>query len=271
MRYRIFVLIAFTIITITFIAIWIYKRQIIVTWKFIDLKDIKQIRQILEQKVFIKLEVNITEEQKRKLYDTLSNLLFIYKNGDFNNFVQYLLNRKGIINPQISKLMKTLPIFAYRIDTLPPDIKTKVTKVASQMRIWPPQEDMEIFKAMWLLSYSESGTWNAIAPESGYIRVFQSDQPLSKESVESIIQRHSTYYQTQRSSVVFNRWTLFPGENKRPCLYAEVYFPAKHPTGEPPWGYYLWLRWNDAISDWFLDWAGMDSSGERSESSDILY
>lgn len=267
---RRFVLIVLTLAVVTFVAVWVFKRQTTMIWRFIDLKDPQQIRQLLEQRVSLRLEAPISDEQKSKLYDTLSQLLFVYKEGSFDDFIRYLSDRQGIINPQSIKVMRELPIFTHRLEMLPPDIRAKVTRVATQMRTWPPKEDKEVLRAYWLLSYSETGTWKAIAPEAGYIRIFQTNQPLNVKEAMSIVQRNSIY-QTKRSSLIFNRDTLFPGENERPCLYAEVYLPAEHPTNDPPWGYYLWLRWSKAISNWFLDLAGMDFSGEREESSNILY
>lgn len=267
---RWFVLIVLTLAVMTFVAVWVFKRRTTVMWRFVNLKDPQQIRQLLEQHVPLRLEAPISDEQKSKLYDTLSQLLFVYKEGNFDGFIRYLSDRRGILNPQSIKVMRDLPVFTHRMETLPPDIRTKVTRVAAQMRAWPPREDVEIFRAFWLLLYSETGPWKAIAPEAGYIRIFQTNQPLNANTAMSIIQRNSIY-RTKRSSLIFNRDTLFPGENKRPCLYAEVYLPAEHPTNDPPWGYYLWLRWNKAISNWFLDLAGMDFSGERDEGSNIIY
>ncbi|MEZ8216593.1 hypothetical protein B0813_000130 [Candidatus Fervidibacteria bacterium JGI MDM2 SSWTFF-3-K9] len=263
-----FILISLTFAAVTFIALWLLKQR--TTIIFVDLKDPQQIRHLLEQHVPLRLETSISDDQKSKLYDTLSQLLFIYKEGSFDSFIRYLSDRRGIVNPQNIKVMRDLPVFTHRIETLPPDIRTKVTRVATQVRTWPPKEDMETFRAFWLLLYSETGTFKAIAPEVGYIRIFQTNQPINANTAMSIMQR-SSIYPTNRSSLVFNRETLFPGENERPCLYAEVYLPAEHPTNDPPWGYYFWLRWSKVISNWFLDLAGMDFSGERDESSDILY
>jgi hypothetical protein len=262
-----FVLIALTLVVVIFVTVWIIKPRNPMI--FVELKNPQQIRQLLEQ-VPLRLEAFISDEQKSKLYDTLSQLLFIYKKGNFDGFIRYLSDRRGIVNPQSIKVMRDLPIFTGRIETLPDNIRTKVIRVATQMRTWPPKEDMEIFRAVWLLLYSETGTFKSVAPKAGYIRIFQTNQPLNVNTAMSIIQ-HNSIYRTNRSSLIFNRDTLFPGENEQPCLYAEVYLPAEHPTNDPPWSYYFWLKWSKAISNWFLDLAGMDYSGERSEGSNILY
>jgi len=114
-----FVLIALTLVVVIFVTVWIIKPRNPMI--FVELKNPQQIRQLLEQ-VPLRLEAFISDEQKSKLYDTLSQLLFIYKKGNFDGFIRYLSDRQGIVNPQSIKVMRDLPIFTGRIETLPDNI-----------------------------------------------------------------------------------------------------------------------------------------------------
>jgi len=114
-----FVLIALTLVVVIFVTVWIIKPRNPMI--FVELKNPQQIRQLLEQ-VPLRLEAFISDEQKSKLYDTLSQLLFIYKEGNFDGFIRYLSDRQGIVNPQSIKVMRDLPIFTGRIETLPDNI-----------------------------------------------------------------------------------------------------------------------------------------------------
>ena len=114
-----FVLIALTLVVVIFVTVWIIKPRNPMI--FVELKNPQQIRQLLEQ-VPLRLEAFISDEQKSKLYDTLSQLLFIYKEGNFDGFIRYLSDRRGIVNPQSIKVMRDLPIFTGRIETLPDNI-----------------------------------------------------------------------------------------------------------------------------------------------------
>ena len=114
-----FVLIALTLVVVIFVTVWIIKPRNPMI--FVELKNPQQIRQLLEQ-VPLRLEAFISDEQKSKLYDTLSQLLFIYKKGNFDGFIRYLSDRRGIVNPQSIKVMRDLPIFTGRIETLPDNI-----------------------------------------------------------------------------------------------------------------------------------------------------
>ncbi len=231
--------------------------------EFVELRDPNQIRQILEKQGSLKTEVSLSELQRERLYDTIVQLLFLYRDGDWEKFLNYLQERRGSFNPERLKGLREM--FATPEKYFSEADRKNLTKIVRQFRQWPPQEDAEVLRANWLFCYSEAGVWDAVAPKTVHIRVFQIEQPLDvSKAVEEIRTR-------SQQAVVFSRQTLFPGERQSPCLYAEVSFRARHPTKDPPWRYFLWLRWDNITGNWFLDLAGMDFSGLRSANTNLRF
>jgi len=228
--------------------------------EFVELRDLNQIRQILEKQSSLKTEVSISEFQRERLYDTVVQLLFLYRDGDWEKFLDYLQERRGAFNSERLKGIREMFANPKHFDESGRKI---LTKIANHFRKWPPQGDAEVLRASWLFNYNEAGVWDAIAPKTVHIRIFQSEQPIDIGAAMSVIRTHS------QQAVVFSRQTIFPGERQRPCLYAEIRFRARHPTEDPPWRYFLWLRWDETVGNWFLDVAGMDFSGIRGSNTNL--
>jgi len=228
--------------------------------EFVELRDPNQIRQILKKQGSLKTEVGISEFQRERLYDTIVQLLFLYRDGDWEKFLDYLQERRGAFNSERLKVFRDMFATAKYFDEAG---RKTLAEIARHFRKWPPQEDAEVFKASWLFEYNKVGVWDAIAPRTVHIRIFQSEQPINADTAMSVIRTHS------QQAVVFSRKTIFPGEKQAPCLYAEISFRARHPTEDPPWRYFLWLRWDETNGNWFLDVAGMDFSGLRSNNTNL--
>ncbi len=239
---------------------------------FVPIEDERQVQGIIQRLPWIE-EITISDFQKQKLQETIAEVLVIYKDRNFEKFIDYLQRRKGRLNPLRIAVLKDLPIFKIREispSQLPPNLQQEyqrvrqiVEKVAPQFANWPPKDDLNLFKAFWLLSYHEAGPWNGVDIKTTYIRVFRTDQPINPNVALAAIR--------SPNRLVMSRDTLFPGEEERPCLYAEAYFVARHPTPDPPWGYYLWFRWSNQAQNWFLDLAGMTFSGKRGENTNLIF
>ncbi len=244
------------LIVVLILAIFVKKAE----EEFVELRDPNQIRQILEKQGILKTEVGISEFQRKRLYDTFVQLLFLYRDGDWEKFLDYLQERRGTFNSEHLKGFRDMFATAKYFDESGRKI---LTEIARHFRKWPPQEDAEVLRASWLFNYHKAGVWDAIAPKTLKIRVFQTEQPLDVGMAMSVIRAQS------QQAIVFSRQTIFPGERQAPCLYAEIRFRARHPTEDPPWRYFLWLRWDETTGNWFLDVAGMDFSGVRGSNTNL--
>lgn len=257
------------IATIAFIVVMVNKVR-----RFAPIKDEGQAQQLVQRFPWV-VETQMTDLQKQRLVETLGEILVIYKDGDFEKFLNYLRKRKGSLDKVKMAQLREVPVFyIFKISPHQLSIKEQreyqrikqiVEKVAPKFAEWPPKSDIDVFKAHWLLTYHEAGPWNGVDIKTAYVRVFQTSQPIDPNSALKAIRNRSPM------ALVTFRSTVFPGEEKRPCLYVEAYFVARHPTPDPYWGYYLWLRWSEQIQNWFLDLAGMTFSGERGENTDLLF
>jgi hypothetical protein len=230
--------------------------------EFVELRDPNQIRQILEKQGNLKTEVSISEFQRERLYDTIVQLLFLYRDGDWEKFLGYLQERRGAFNSERLKGFREMFATTKYFDEAG---RKTLAEIARHFQKWPPQEDVEVFRASWLFNYNKAGVWDAIAPKTVHIRIFQSEQPIDVGTAMGVIRTQS------QQAIVFSRQTIFPGEKQAPCLYAEIRFRARHPTEDPPWRYFLWLRWDETTGNWFLDVAGMDFSAPRSSNTNLSF
>jgi len=259
MKNRIFLLLVLTLVLLVVFIILTFMTQKAPKEEFVDLRDPDYIRQLFENQIPVKTEAQLSETQRKRLYKTIVQILFFYRDGDLGKFLSYLQERGGTFNPE--KLRGFRNLFA-----APDEVTRKsIAKILPHFNQWPPRDNAAIFRAAWLLAYTSAGVWDAIAPKTAYIRIFQSQRPLSSEEAMKVIRAKS------QQSVVFARLTNFPKEGQSPCLYAEVSFRARHPTKDPPWRYFLWLRWSDAIGNWFLDLAGMDFAGLRNNNTNLRF
>ncbi len=261
-------------VALAVIAIIVVAIVILVSRRthFVPLQSREQIERVLQDRVLWIQETSINDFQKQQLIKTLADILMIYRDGDFEQFLNYLRQRRGRFDP--SRMAGLRDILANLSKISPEQLRPEerqeyqrtrqiFDKIAPQFPQWPPKDDLSVFKAHWLLTYHDAGVWSGIEVKTAYIRVFQTNQPINPNTALAAIQ--------SPNRLVFYRNTSFPGEQDAPCLYAEVYLVARHPTPDPYWGYYLWLRWSNAIQNWFLDLAGMTFSGNRSANTDLLF
>ncbi len=268
-KLKLSLMLVLVIATLAVIVVMVNKVR-----RFVPIKDERQAQRLVQRFPWV-LETQISDLQKQRLVETLGEILVIYKDGDFEKFLDYLHKRKGSIDR--TKMVELLQAPVFHIFKISPSqlpveeqreyqrVKQIVEKVAPKFAEWPPKSDIDVFKASWLLSYHEAGPWNGIDIKTAYVRVFQTSQPINTWEANKAIRTHSP------QAAAFSKSTVFPGEEKRPCLYAEAYFVARHPTPDPHWGYYLWLRWSEQIQNWFLDLAGMTFSGRRGENTDLFF
>ncbi|MGC8784259.1 MAG: hypothetical protein ACP5RN_07725 [Armatimonadota bacterium] len=258
------------------IGIVIFMLVSAIRGRFVDIESTQQVSQVIKEKFLWLNAENLSPSQRQKLVDTVADLLVVYRTGDAQQFMRYLNERKGRLDTQKLATVRQLPVFFVRQIAPPPNAspddmreyelaRNLVDKVSSQFPQWPPKSDEDVFRAYWMLHYHEAGAMNRIAPKTAYIRIFQVDQPLDPELAASSIRTGSA------SASVFTRLTSFPGETNRPCLYAEVKITAQHPTRDPQWAYYFWLRWDAKVHNWFLDLAGMNYSGMRTHNTELVF
>ena len=106
--------------------------------EFVELRDPNQIRQILEKQGSLKTEVSISEFQRERLYDTVVQLLFLYRDGDWEKFWGYLQERRGAFNSERLKGIREMFANPKHFDESGRKI---LTKIANHFRKWPPQGD----------------------------------------------------------------------------------------------------------------------------------
>ncbi len=129
------------------------------------------------------------------------------------------------------------------------------------------------------------GVWQQLTGV-GRIEVFRTEQPVTAmQAMRYILDRG-------KAALAFSRYSGFPGESERPCLYALVQFTAAPPSLPPesvmevPWldgrvmrfamsdaprTYFLWLRWDEQVQCWWIDVAGVDRADARPRHYDLLF
>ena len=145
------------------------------------------------------------------------------------------------------------------------------------------------FYQQWQEHYGAGkGVWQELIGV-GQIEIFHSEQPVTPFHVLQYIHIR----ESSQSELALGRYSTFPGESERPCLYALVRFVAappplppgsamevqlpfceqvrRFPMSDAPRTYFLWLRWDVQTGHWWIDIAGVDRADARPRHYDLLF
>ncbi len=210
----------------------------------------------LTQQIKVNFTTVLTDDQYKKLVQTLAECLTIYKTSDWNKFQSFVQKRHGLISADGEQVLKSLRIFNVPLS----ELHLRYRQIFTSWRQWPPSTGWEMVRALWTSDYFHGGYWDGIDLSDARIEVFQQVAPITgQEQVEQMKKMAPLQMGWGWSRSDFT----FPIDSP-PYTYALVYFIIKHQAPDPAWPDFLWLYWNPTLKEWILDHVGMAYTGDKS-------
>lgn len=213
-------------------------------------------------------QIFLSHVQRERLWQSLAEVLQLYAEPSFERFERYLHARKGQLR-QPEKFYQEWQKHYER----------------DQVLIWQSEGLSQESNAHL---EKRLGVWEQLLGR-GAITVYQSEQPVTSGEVLKFIMDQGSHV----ALGLLRRFSTFPGESARPCLYARAQFIASPPpllpktpreyieeisgmrlvwpVSDAPRTYVLWLRWDIVTEQWWLDAVGVDEAGMRPAHYDPLF
>jgi hypothetical protein len=268
------------------------------TRKFTPFTNREQIASLFDQ-IPVDLQTSLDEAQYKALKETVVELLDIYRITEDHlkvceRYLQFAQKRKGNFSERM-KAVQAMPSYRLSLGEYPmlvnltseqasemiknPEVRKKYEEEGKRYARelyrgwkWPPQTAADVFRARWHSYYHKKGVWTGIDLRDAKITVFES--PWGTLPMDYVMNQTRRFGNEVGGQALYTLPSLFDfpitstqGKNK----YARVYFMAQHHDPDPPWPTYLWLRWEDSVSNWILDKSSFLYGGTRKGNSDLLF
>ncbi len=152
-------------------------REVVALWRarsFTPFTDRAQIAQLVD-KVPVDLQASLTEPQHKALRETVTELLDIYRTGNYEQFLGYVQRRKGALSPDGSRRLNSMPFLKTSLDKAAQEVGQEIPYMKDAFRQWrwPPSTDAERLKAWWTIRYYKNGVWKDMDTRDAKMTIFE--------------------------------------------------------------------------------------------------